>query len=57
LALDRNCWIAHYGLALMHLALDNRDKAGEHGARLEALVEPAEFEFLRQQLGQGPLHS
>jgi tetratricopeptide (TPR) repeat protein len=46
LALDRNCWPAHYGLTKMHIATGNQEKASEHMKRLEALVEPAEYQIL-----------
>jgi tetratricopeptide (TPR) repeat protein len=46
LALDRNCWPAHYGLTKLHLATGNQEQASEHRKRLEALVEPAEYQIL-----------
>lgn len=52
LLLDRNCWPAHYGMTQMYLALGNQEKTEEHGKRLEALVEPAEFEDLKRRLTQ-----
>lgn len=50
LMLDRNCWPAHFGLAQMHLALGDREKADEHAKRLETLVEPAEYKDMRRRL-------
>ena len=52
LALDRNFWLAHYGLARLNLELGNRDKAHEHATRLAALVEPAEFAYLNLTLSE-----
>jgi tetratricopeptide (TPR) repeat protein len=46
LALDRNCWPAHYGLTKLHLAAGNKEQAREHMKRLEALVEPDEYQIL-----------
>jgi hypothetical protein len=51
LALDRNCWPAHYGMTQMYQELGNRKKATEHAKRLEALVEPAEYEDMTRRLG------
>ena len=50
LALDRNCWPAHYGLTVLHLTTGNQEKAGEHLKRLEALVEPAEYQMILSKL-------
>jgi tetratricopeptide (TPR) repeat protein len=50
LALDRNCWIAHYGLTQLYLATGDRERAQEHAKRLEALTEPAEFEHMMRRL-------
>ena len=50
LALDRNCWPAHYGLTKLHLASGNLEKAREHLKRLEALVEPAEYQIILARL-------
>jgi len=46
LALDRNCWPAHLGMAQMYLATGNRPKAKEHAVRLQTLVEPAELQTI-----------
>ena len=46
LALDRNCWPAHYGLTKLHLAAGNKEQAREHMKRLEALIEPDEYQIL-----------
>ena len=50
LALDRNCWIAHYGLMQMYRELGDQTKANEHAKRVEELVEPAEFEDLKRRV-------
>ena len=50
LALDRNCWPAHYGLTVLHLTTGNPERAGEHLKRLEALVEPAEYQMILSKL-------
>ncbi|HTR34978.1 MAG TPA: hypothetical protein VMH80_03700 [Bryobacteraceae bacterium] len=52
LMLDRNCWIAHYGLWQMYLALGDGENAGAHARHLEALVTPEEFAFLSRKLGR-----
>lgn len=49
LALDRNYWLAHYGLAFLHVSAGRWDQATEHIKRLEVLTEPKEFEdFMRR---------
>jgi tetratricopeptide (TPR) repeat protein len=50
LALDRNCWPAHYGLTQLYLAMGNQEKAVEHAKRLETLVEPAEYQIILSRL-------
>lgn len=52
LRLDRNCWVAHYGLTKMFLALGDANKVEEHGQRLKHLLDPAEFEFIRQRISK-----
>ena len=52
LALDRNCWPAHYGLAQLYAATGKQEKAQEHSMRLEALVEPAEYEDMMRRLNE-----
>jgi len=47
LRLDRNCWLAHFGLTKMYLALGETAKADEHLGHLEALVEPLEFQYVK----------
>jgi tetratricopeptide (TPR) repeat protein len=54
LALDRNCWPAHYGLAQAYLATAEQEKAAEHLERLEALVEPQEYEEMKRRLNLLP---
>jgi len=54
LALDRNCWIAHYGLTQMYRELGDKQKADEHAKRVEELVEPSEFEYLKPRLSLHP---
>ena len=54
LALDRNCWPAHYGLTQLYLAMGNQEKAIHHAKRLESLVEPAEYEAMKNRLGLRP---
>jgi Flp pilus assembly protein TadD len=52
LMLDRNCWIAHYGLWQMYLALGETENAEAHARHLEALVTPEEFAFLSRKPGR-----
>jgi len=57
LALDRNCWPAHYGLTQLYLETGKPEKAQEHAKRLEQLVEPAEYQDLKRKMNaisQGP---
>jgi tetratricopeptide (TPR) repeat protein len=51
LTLDRNCWLAHLGIAQTHLMAGNKEKAREHVKRLAALIEPAEFQIILGTLG------
>ena len=50
LALDRNCWPAHYGMTQLYIATGKQEKAQEHSKRLEALVEPAEYADMMRRL-------
>ncbi len=50
MTLDRNCWNAHYGLALHSLLTGNENKRVAHTKRLEELLEPEEFERVMQEL-------
>ena len=50
LELDRNCWPAHYGITQLYLSTGRQEQAAEHSKRLEALVEPAEYEDMMRRL-------
>jgi tetratricopeptide (TPR) repeat protein len=50
LSLDRNCWPAHLGMTQLYAATGKREKVREHAKRLEALVEPAEYEEMMRRL-------
>jgi Flp pilus assembly protein TadD len=50
LKLDRNCWLAHFGLTKMYLALGNQARADEHAKRLESLTDPSEISFFQRDL-------
>lgn len=50
LALDRNCWPAHWGLTQLYVAMGNQEKAIHHARRLEALVEPADYQTILSRL-------
>jgi tetratricopeptide (TPR) repeat protein len=47
LALDRNCWPAHFGMTRLCIATGREHQAKEHAKRLESLVEPAEYEDMK----------
>jgi tetratricopeptide (TPR) repeat protein len=57
LTLDRNCWGAHYGMTQLYLATHKGELALAHAKRLETLVEPSEFEDLKNRLGIKPRSS
>lgn len=50
LTLDRNCWTAHYGLALHSVLNRNQDKLTRHTKRLQELLEPDELESVMREL-------
>ena len=50
LALDRNCWFAHFGMTQLSLETGNQQKARDHAKRLESLVEPAEYRTILSRL-------
>jgi Flp pilus assembly protein TadD len=54
LHLDRNCWAAHYGMAKLCIVTGRGHQAKEHTKRLEALVEPAEYEDMQRRLSLIP---
>jgi tetratricopeptide (TPR) repeat protein len=53
-ALDRNCWPAHFGMTRLCTATGREHQSKEHAKRLEALVEPAEYEDLKRRLDSTP---
>ena len=54
LELDRNCWVAHYGMTQMYLATGKQELVYEHSKRLAELVEPWEYEDMRRRLNPEP---
>jgi Tfp pilus assembly protein PilF len=54
LELDRNCWVAHYGMTQMYLATGKQELVYEHSKRLAELVEPWEYEDMRRRLSPEP---
>jgi len=52
LSLDRNCWLAHYGMVELCIETGRKDLGIDHAKRLQALVEPEEFERMMEQLGR-----
>lgn len=52
LMLDRNSWPAHYGMVLLCIETGRKDLGIEHAKRLQALVEPEEFERMIEQLSR-----
>jgi tetratricopeptide (TPR) repeat protein len=54
LALDRNCWIAHFGLTQLYASTAREERAREHSKRVEALLEPSEYEDMMRRLNLKP---
>jgi tetratricopeptide (TPR) repeat protein len=54
LMLDRNYALAHWGIALVYDATGRTEQAMEHAQRLEALVEPSEYEGMKRRLNPEP---
>jgi len=50
LVLDRNSWPAHYGMVLLCIETGRKDLGIDHAKRLQALVEPGEFERMMERL-------
>jgi tetratricopeptide (TPR) repeat protein len=52
--LDRNCWFAHFGMAQLCTATGRPRQAEEYAKRLEALLEPTEYAFVKRKLNLEP---
>lgn len=50
LTLDRNCWTAHYGLALHSALTGNQESRAKHTKRLQELLETEELESVMREL-------
>jgi len=50
LTLDRNCWAAHWGSALLNVSTGDQERAMEHVKRFQELVEPEEYQNIIRML-------